>query len=316
MTLKVLLVLAASLGLTSGALAYEEEGWFIYGTGHYVEPTNADHYLANLEKWNGDQEVERLLLDYSGDLAVEAGFGYSWGKLGRLTFSFWDFSDTESLDESYGYDYNLNDTFQDNTVYGPLEICAEGEIKASWFAVNFERDFDIDDPWTLTWKVGLRFVDFEDMLELDAYNTEYPDDEFIWAGRKLEMDGYGATVGIGGAHHFNDLVSLVGNLDVTYALGESDNYLFETSYPGEMQELESHQDVSGLITDLRAGFLFRGVAEGLNLGIFMTHSSWDDMVTDFTTGAEEPFDDHTLPTRDNVSFTGISFYIRYLFGKD
>lgn len=318
----VCLVLAAA-----PAPASELEGPFVFASVQMLEPTNVSMDVGRLEEdeVGGVDRGQRLAIDFSQELTPMLGFGYSWGDQGRLSISYWDFGSDESLSVAKGSGWSFigpafGDEFSEFDIEDSLQtrVSARGEIEATQFALEFAKDHTFENEWTITWFSGLRYVQYEEKLLIEALWNDFGDiftQQLRW---KQESDGYGATMGFGAAHHVTGTLSLRGALKLTYAWGEVKSSAYQELVFDEFDSFDeetgvSTEDSSGLITDIELGLDWT-LTDHFGFALMLTHSSWDDLVTRFNGPSEDGMDDTSLPTRDNVSFSGLSVVMRYTFG--
>ncbi len=327
-----LTIAAFVLLLAAPLFAYDDEGFFVTGDLQMLGPANIDHSLGKIvdDETGSSDTYEQWQLDYGSDFSFRLGVGYSWGQKGRLSVTYWDYSDGEMETRSIESGQYMNDTFFGTEVSGSDDAAFRGssEIDATSIEVAFEKDRDFDNSWTLTWKAGLRSVDFEEMLMLEwaeEFDCGAYSDEPCEVGydlRTIDADGIGPTVGIGGAHHFAERWSLVGNASLSYVFGDSDtkgtawndNCVPGGSCPDTANISHTDGDAAGLITDLNLG-VSANVWGGLDLGLFYTFSSWDDLVTNHLGNGDDIDDEISFPIRDNVTFHGLDLRFRWLFGR-
>ncbi|UCF80797.1 MAG: hypothetical protein JSV08_09915 [Acidobacteriota bacterium] len=316
-----LTVAAFALFLAAPLFAYDAEGFFVTGDIQMLGPTNIDHSIGVIEDESGSADTyNKWQLDYGSDLSFRLGGGYSWAEKGRLSLTYWDYSDDEVERRYLDSSQYLDDSFFGTYVNSGYYLQGASEIDATSIEIAFEKDRDFDNPWTLTWKVGLRYVDFEETVRLDWLDDLGSPYEWGYDLRTIDASGIGPTVGIGGAHHFAERWSVVGNASLSYVFGDSETK--GTEYNewccwGDDTDNISHTDDSaaGLITDLNAGVNVN-VWGGLDLALLYTFSSWEDLVTNRLGNGDDIDDEMSFPIRDNVTFHGLNLRFRWLFGRE
>jgi hypothetical protein len=317
---------AFALLLAAPLFAYDDEGFFVTGDLQLLSPANIDHSLGKItDESDQPNTQEQWQLDYGSDFSFRIGGGYSWGKKGRLSITYWDYSDDAVETRSLSSSQYMEDTMfgryleVNNYDYG---LQGTSEIDATSIEVAFEKDQDFDDLWTLTWKVGLRYVDFEEMVRLD-WAEDDPGDPYDhgYDVRTIDADGIGPTVGIGGAYHFTDRWSLISDVSFSYVFGDSETkgteyyYNWDGGWEDTDNITHTDTDAAGLITDLDLG-VRANVWRGLDLSLLYTFSSWDDIVTNHLGNGDDIDHEISFPTRDNVTFHGLDLRFRWLFGRE
>jgi hypothetical protein len=316
-----LTIAAFALFLAAPLFAYDAQGFFVTGDLQMLGPANIDHSVAKIvDESDQPNSIEQWQLDYGSDFAFRLGGGYSWGKKGRLSVTYWDYSDDEMETRYLDTSQYLDDSMFGRYLGSGYYLRGMSEIDATSIEIAFEKDQDFEDPWTLTWKVGLRYVDFEEMVTLQWVDDLSSPGDFGYDLRTIDADGIGPTVGIGGAYHFTDRWSLVGDVSLSYVFGDNDTLGTEYRYEDccwEDTDNVSHTDgdAAGLITDLDLG-VSANVWGGLDLGLFYTFSSWEDIVTNHLGNGDDIDDEISFPTRDNVTFHGLNLRFRWLFGRE
>lgn len=327
------LVLAACIPMS---FAYDPEGFFVELEANYVQPTNIGTNAGTVWINETDDVVERAELTFDDDFVPAFRVGWSMGEGGRVSLGYWEFSDeaTESRRNDSNFSLEYRPTFSDRVYTWELDdpddywrFDAKNEIDATSIRLDWEQDHDFANEWSLTWLVGLRHIEYEEVFSNFIDGIE---DTFDRAQSRIrvqrEFDGFGATVGVAGERRITDRISIVGGLDVAYVVGEQDymssqNFrVFDVDFPEDpfetdVEEQKGSEDASGLVTELQAGVSVQ-ITENIDVALTFTHSSWEDFVTRYGTGQEDYYEDPSYPNRDNVSFSGLSLAARVFFGGE
>ncbi|HZC67759.1 MAG TPA: hypothetical protein VE201_03990, partial [Nitrospirales bacterium] len=94
------LVLLLTVGtLSAGTDPYT--GWYGNLDLALTQPNSLDQHFANFIDFSGAQAKDhRLVMDNDDDLTWRLDLGYSWGKMGALQVSYWQFDNDDSQGDS------------------------------------------------------------------------------------------------------------------------------------------------------------------------------------------------------------------------
>lgn len=323
-------IAVACVAASLPAGADEGRGFFLFGDFLTTEPTNAGQQIGSLERELPDDTVRlgRLAFDYGADPSFRTGLGFDGGDGGRVTVSFWDYSEELSDIRSVPAEFRL-DSFNSTDYEGPFSLDSMASIDASSLTLDFRKDHDLSGDWTFRWRVGLRRVEYEESQSLVATSQGRLGPGVACGGinepvcdegedrRRLDVDAFGVVVGVGGSYELGNRTSLVGELAISLLSGESDSTRSRVNTkadPDQVVTLAGAEDVTGFLTDVSAGMLVE-LTRGLELSILLEFGSWDDLVTDFAASGENPFAEQTTPLRDNVTFKSLAVGLSYRFGR-
>ncbi len=299
---------ATALLLPSAALAGmtdpDWKGFFVELDGALVTPGNTNTPLIAGSPADGaasggttDLQNEIEWMDWKDSLSGKIGLGYQWGKKGRLQVTYWSYSDESSKSGRPGsYDAYSNPTGTNYnwftvgptaswgySFYETVAFNFNQEIKASALDVEFKRAVVMNSPMTVTWGIGLRFLDFKDTVEgvytLDnvAGFIQFP------ARRKVEGDGFGFSGSVGAEYGFNDRLGLATNLrvgfvnsnvDSEHAVVDQDGYY--SSAGVEWSEATTREDELATTIDFDAGLALH-LGKHLDLDLGWTYTTWSDL---------------------------------------
>ncbi|HET6374163.1 MAG TPA: hypothetical protein VFG76_12715 [Candidatus Polarisedimenticolia bacterium] len=311
------------------------KGWFVNLDGAMANPGNVNTPLINsgpsdsAASGGGDISNEVEYSDFGGDGAWSLGVGYSWGKKGSLSVSYWSYSATEDNSGSNDYYPNYNwftvgpTASFGYTFYYPMKWDFEQEIKASTLDIEYKRSQSWDNPFVLTWGVGLRMASFEDTVDGEyemtngAYSYRFP------ASRKVDGDGFGFTGSVGAEYGFTDRFGLATNLRVGFLTSDidSDSQITDRdgyyTYPvtgATWSEDRSQNDELATTMDFNFNLSFTiGDHVVLEPGYF--YSTWSDLPSVGLSRGNIGTDDQAAPViqdenRDRISWSGPSLRVK------
>jgi hypothetical protein len=306
---------AVLLALASGRdrAADDFKGWFLYLDLADTKPNSLDQHFANNVDAAANHE-ELLYINNSYDISARIGEGYSWGKMGSLRVSYWNFNneDKESGSRSgaliptvFGYGAIYAYQFLNNATF-----TATGKVQASTYDVDYARPFSVGEKTTISWMAGLRVARFEETRTFsgsDATNTYVQEKHFT-------NKGWGPRIGVNVDWGFTRTFSLAGTAAFSFMQAKSDGEASQAQ-PGIKSESLSVSDDSlrGLIMD----FDLRGVWTIGNWGIWAGYemSDWGGIATDPFPGASSFVGPMTPRGREDVSFNSFHGGVSWRFGK-
>ncbi len=256
--------------------------------------------------------------------------GYSWGAKGRLSVTYWSFSeDDRSSGVAGGY--------PEYTWFGIGPA-------ASWgYSFYYEIDWDftqkveadsIDIDWTTTVKagehvtvdlgVGARIANYDETIDglyiLDPSGSAY----MMPARRMIAGDGFGFTGSVGVSHELGNRFGLssllrVGfmqtDVDTTQQITDTDGYY--SSSGTVWLESNSLGDETSLQIEFDAGIDF-DITEKIDVGLGYTYRSWSDIGSPTFSRSVFGTDDQAGlrivgEDRGAVSFSGPRIRVRFRF---
>ena len=337
------LALAAVLLSARMALPAEDEhtGWYLEVGAASATPGNVNTPLLVSQAppfGAGPFENETLFSDLDSSVDYRVGFGYSWGRKGRLQVTYWSYSDDESSSSfvpAYGGSgYNVNwftigpVTSWGSGYYGSFyydtTVDMKQEIKASTLDIEYKRPMaSNDENLKIEWGIGIRIASFEDKVR-GNYFIDYSGGYNFPVSREVESDGVGLTGSIGVKYLFpNDVIGITSNLRVGFltsdvdashsAMDQDGYYAVAGAVSRESSEVED--EVANTV-DFDAGLLFRaGDRVEFDVGWFF--STWSDLAqvalthSNFGSFQQAPAlgDDN----RDRISWSGPQARVRFRF---
>ena len=205
-------LIAAWVPATAAGPDEDYEGWFVALDAANTQPTGLDQRYANIvDQTSGFQRTGLLSNDKDFTWSVKAG--YSWGKLGALSVSYWSFDHgdtierTDANDAVYpnvfgGYPFNYS------TFYGyggglfpganPVTYKVRSQVKASTLDLDYTRPIVSGERTTLNWIAGLRSATWEETVDFSGSGTDYTAVDVpytIMQERHNKADAFGIKMG-------------------------------------------------------------------------------------------------------------------------
>jgi hypothetical protein len=337
--------LAAPSLLTS---AEDHEGWYLLLETASSTPGNVNTPVLatspSTGSFFGSSSVEfgTEYTDFDSDVDFTAGFGYSWGKAGRLQVTYWSYSDeTDAAGFSYYYPNfnwmtigpfpsvgNGSSYYAYTSAYSDLSFDMRQELEASQVDVQFSRPFDTgSDRLEIDWGVGFRYASFEDKV-----SGVYVIDPLGFAGRApvsrvVDSEGFGLTGSVGARYLFGDgSLGVSSNLTLGFLMADVDSSQSFTDLDGfttpggvTFSQSNSAEDEVANTVDFDASFLIRaGERADFELGWY--YRTWTDLAQPGLSrvgscsvcfGSEAPSD--LGDERERISWSGPRLRFKYRF---
>jgi len=332
-------MLAGALLLPQLALAdhHDHEGWYLEVEGASVTPGNVNTPLIasdpNFNALGGSlhASADVLYSDINSSPAYAVGLGYSWGKMGRLEITWWNYSVDESATVSannpgqYNW-FTIGPTASVGASYEyPVNLDLNHEIKAWTVDLEYKRTLNNkSENLHVSWGVGLRYAKFdEDVLGLYHVGPSTVDSTFPVA-RSVEGDGFGFTGSVEVEYDFpNTFVGLSTDLrlgfinadvDSSHLIVDLDGY---SADPGASWSESSRMgDEVAQTIDFDANVVFHaGKRVDVDLGWF--YKTWSDLPTvNLARAANATFNSGPQligENRERISFSGPRLKVRFRF---
>lgn len=256
--------------------------------------------------------------------------GYSWGAKGRLSVTYWSFSeDDRSLGLAGGYPeytwFGIGPAASwYYSFYYEIDWDFTQEVEADSIDLEWSNTVRAGDHVTVDLGVGARVANYDEMIVgryiLDPSGSAY----MMPAQRVIEGDGFGLTGSIGVNHEVGDRVNLSSDLrvgfiqtdvDTTQQITDADGYYS----PSGTVWLESNSlsDETSLQIEFDAGIDFE-ITEMIDVGVGYTYRSWSDIGDPTFSRSVVGTDDQAGlrivgEDRGTVSFSGPRIRVRFRF---
>ena len=341
----VCVLIAAGLAVAP-ALAAETDhtGWYLEVEGASATPGNVNTPLLVSQAplfGAGPFENETIFSDFDSSVAYRIGFGYSWGKKGRLQVTYWSYSDetsTSAFVPAYGGTGSNYNWFTIGPIaawgagyygtnYYDTTIDIEQEIEASTIDVEFRRPVTMgSENMTVEWGIGMRIASFEDEVR-GNYFVDYSTGYNFPVSRQVDSDGIGFTASLGVEYLFPSKVLgmssnlrvgfLTSDIDASHSAIDQDGY-YATAGAIVRESSSSEDEVANTI-DFDANILFHA-GDHLEFDVGWFFTTWSDLAqvslsrgqglsgTSFIQ-APDLGDDN----RDRISWSGPRARVRFRF---
>ena len=174
------------LTLTTPATAEDDEykGWFGVLDLALTQPNSLDQHFARSFDLSGPiLQSDRSVVDNDDDSTFRVGIGYSWGRLGNLKVSYWEFDNNDSqIANLSGYIYPTVSGFVQDVLtanyaylynYPAMPAKATSNVEARTLDLDYVRPIAIGENFTLKWLAGLRVADYEEDQAVDGDSVYY-----------------------------------------------------------------------------------------------------------------------------------------------
>ncbi len=331
--LAVLLAITAAvlLAAPSPAAAADDDfkGWFAGLDFALTQPNGLDQIVGDFTGVQGSGlRQETLRFDNDSDSTFAIDVGYSWGKIGALKVSWWEFDNDDRFSfaaDTYGF---LNATVAPvfyseyygygfyNTVYASnyYDIAADAtsNVQATTIDVDYVRSIPVGDVFTLKWLAGLRLAEYEETQTLVASGDEYfYADYLVYLDQtsKIETDAFGVRIGVTGVMEVTDHFALEGGIAVSFMQADNDATAtaIDSDFGIPTLTRENVDSTRGEIRDFHLRAVWTYARADYYIGY--TSSVWSDLVNDPVGRTAFGRDE-----RDDISFDSLNAGIRFRFG--
>lgn len=317
---------------------YEEEGFFVFLDAALAQPGDTDQVVGEIVNASGTvQTAGAIVTDWGAGVAGRFGFGYRWATGGKLSVSYWQFDDDETLAAEGPAGGFLNFAIGPATYYAgyptlnfgiPGQAAFDATLEASTVDVAFSQQQELSDILSMEWSVGLRFASFEDGVTgsydlcaaagCDGAYGYLPGEIAFDADRSTESTMFGVRAGVTGRYRVSDRVAVRSGLALSLLQGdiESTSGLTPTGTLNQPIDppsrfLADESNRSGRIVDMDVGVEIDIVEDLLRLNLGYEHSVWDGVPRDL---ARNPPGLLTVNRpRDSVTFSGarLGIWVRF-----
>jgi hypothetical protein len=339
--LKVLAVMAAIVFAIPALADDDHEGFFIELEGALLTPGNVNTPVVNSVPADSglsgsSAAFANVLVGTDFDDVATGGLtvGYSWGEQGRLSVSYWSYSDDTNAVGSVG-GYGTADNYNWFTIgpaaswfytfYYDVDFNFTQEIEASTIDIAWGNTLHPNDNVAIDLGVGLRIAEFEDDIA-GTYVTSYggANASTFLAGRNVDSSGFGFTGSLGARRSFNDTVALSSSLRVGFITTDVDSTQFAVDVDGYYsvagalwtQVVEQEDEVSVQL-EFSTDVEFR-ITDGIDLAVGYHYRNWSDMGQFTGSRATNGTDDQAGAIllgedRDHLAWSGPRVRIRFRF---
>ena len=290
------------------------EGWFAALDLALTQPNSLDHNLYNSFGFVPVEFNERHVLDNDSDFTFSVDFGYSWGEMGSLRVSYWNFDNEDrQTGDMTGYFYPAIFGYG---YYGSLDylsdpfLDARAEVEATTYDVDYVRPIEVGDNFTLNWLVGLRVAQYEETQSIELNDGSY----YYTETKQFESDAFGLRVGVTAVMGFGDNFALEGGMAVSFMQADTEGVATQDDGSPLQVRFAEDDNIRGEIREYHV----KGVWTAGPVDWYLGYSAadWDGLVTDplAQTG------DDLLPLgpsvrgRETISFNSINAGIIWRFG--
>ena len=297
--IKALLVLVAMVVAMPVLAADDHEGFFLELEYSLLTPGNVNTPIATSSASFNSLSIGNSVNDVAWtnwDDAADPGFtvGYSWGSRGRLSVSYWSYSDESQSSGTFNLpNYNWFGIGPTSLIgvsyyFYPFSWDFQQDIDASSIDVNYEVSRHPNDDLTVNLGVGLRVADFEDEVQ-GTYTIPVPPLVTncvtcrLPAVRTIDSDGFGFTGTIGVDYDLNALVGISTEMRVGFVTTDVDSSHFIIDLDGYYYtagtlwvESNSAEDQVSLMMEFGADVTFQ-ISDMIRLDVGYVYRSWSDI---------------------------------------
>lgn len=324
LTVFALVIASSTPGIVMADYEPLDSWFFVYVEGGVATPKSTDQIVGVVVDTGGAGQIQSSTFvqpDWSSSPVFRVGGGFRWGGGSRVTVSYWQFDDDQSVvaDGPAGGDMLFTvgpfiatgSGFANSGSPGHADFTAN--IQAQTVDIAWGRLKTMGDFFDVEWSLGFRYAHFEETITGIYDNDASTGSSFgleQWGGFKSnEGEMIGARAAVRGTYFLTDRIAGTASVGFSMLQGEvtSTSSFWDADQGGRPAATATINDDtrSGRIQDLDLGIMIFMRDDTLRFKFGYESSFWDGVPSDLvrnTNGSAVAVRD-----RDDIGFSAFTF---------
>lgn len=314
--LAFVLGLAMLLCTATGAVAADDDAFFVSVEAKFVKPSNlGTGYVLVSPEYEYEPSGEIRSVDLSESLAPEISFGQQRSSGSGWMFSYWSFDDDDDDSVTSPEGGSLWDIlYHADSAWGYFEGSAQAmvDVEATTADLVYFRHIGEGEDFHLTWTLGFRYAKYEQALDVDYV---YEEGSYVWTVQLgNETDGFGIVTGLQGSVALGGSMRLEGGLTYAFLDGSTSatDFQYEEGYIDDPDVDVSRDEDRGIgMLELEAALVWQ-LSDAMDVRLGYVASQWDNVIG-FDLFPDDVHEGFVQSDVKDVSWNGFSLGMKYTF---